>query len=92
MRADRCAAWDAARGAARGAQDLLASHTKTYQLKTTFVRIVDIWELGMYPCGVIDGKFVVYTPVDFEEESGINKPAVDVPERLEINGHIYVRV
>ena len=23
--------------------------------------------MGMYPCGVIDGKFVVYTPVDFEE-------------------------
>ena len=67
------AAWDAARGAARdaawGAADILASHTDTYKLKTPFVRLVDIWEMGMYPIGVVDGKFVVYTPVDFEKDS-----------------------
>lgn len=85
------AAWGAARGAAWdaawGAADILATHTDTYKLKTPFVRLVDIWELGMYPCGVIDGKFVVYTPVDFEEEKKEETDAL--PETLVINGKTY---
>ena len=56
------AARDAAWGAAWGAEDILATHTKSYKLNTPFVKLVDIWEMGLYPIGVIDGKFVVYVP------------------------------
>ena len=60
--AARGAARDAARGAAWGAADILASKTPTYKLDTPFVKMVDIWEMGLYPIGVVDGKFVVYVP------------------------------
>ena len=87
--ADFDAAWDAARdaawGAAWGAADILATHTNTYKLKTPFLRLVDLWEMGMYPCGVIDGKFVVYSPIDFDEP----KETVAVHEVL-IDGVVYV--
>ena len=81
--AARDAAWDAARGAARdaardaawdaarGAQDLLASFTSTYKGKTPFLTLVDIYEIGLLPIGVIDGKFVVYVPpssMEFPED------------------------
>jgi len=83
--AARDAAWDAARGAAwgaardaawdaaRGAADLLASDLKDYKKKYpkgNFIQLIPIWELGLYPVGVIDGKFVVYVPpskLDFPE-------------------------
>ena len=67
--AARDAAWDAARGAA----DLLASDLKDYKKKYpkgNFIQLIPIWELGLYPVGVIDGKFVVYVPpskLDFPE-------------------------
>ena len=91
--AARDAAWDAAWDAAGGAVDILATHTDTYKLQTPFVRLMDIWELGMYPCGVIGGKFVVYTPVDFNEqiEEKKSEVAVELPKTLIINGQTYLR-
>lgn len=88
--AARDAAWDAAWGAARGAADILATHTDTYKLKTPFVRLIDIWEMGMYPCGVSDGKFVVYSPMDFEEDKKV-EVVETLPEKLVINGATYLR-
>ncbi len=95
--AARDAAWDAAWGAARdaardaawdaawGAHDTLATFTGTYTKATPFLRLVDLWELGMYPVGVVNGKFIVYSPIDFE--------AAPEEKELEvfINGVKYVR-
>jgi hypothetical protein len=67
------------------------SHTDTYKLKTPFVRLVDIWEMGMYPCGVIDGKFVVYTPIDFEEKKDEIVHTDFLPLELTINGEKWIR-
>ena len=61
------AAWVAARGAARGASDVFASFTETYKLDKPFTRLVDIWEMGLYPVGVIDGKFIIYVPTELDE-------------------------
>jgi len=61
----RDAAWDAARGAARGASDVLALNLDDYKEKYpngNFINLIPLWEAGLYPCGVIDGKFVVYVP------------------------------
>lgn len=83
-------AWPAARAAARdaawGAQDLLATHTKTYTLKAPFLKLMDIWEMGLYPCGVIDGKFVVYVP----EEVWSNFETPTQQLEVIINGVKYV--
>ena len=57
--------WDAARDAAWGAEDLLALSLKDYKKKYpkgNFVNLVPLWEMGLYPCGVLDGKFIVYVP------------------------------
>ncbi len=87
------AAWGAAWDAARGAQDLLATHTYTYKLKTPFLRLVDIWEMGMYPVGVMGGKFIVYTPKDFEEPAEIAvTPMGAVGDVININGHNWKRI
>lgn len=67
------AAWDAARAAARdaawdaawGAADLLSSDLKDYKKKYpngNFIQLIPLWEMGIYPVGVINGKFVVYVP------------------------------
>ncbi len=59
------AAWDAAWDAARGAADVLALETTKYHEKYpngNFVNIVPLWEAGLYPIGVVDGKFIVYVP------------------------------
>jgi hypothetical protein len=69
--AAREAAWGAAWNAAWGAADVLATFTKTYKKETPFVKLVDIWEMGLYPVGVVDGKFVVYVPpskLEFPED------------------------
>ena len=73
--AARDAAWDAARDAARdaawGADDLLAQHTPTYKNKSgTFLHLIPLYELGLWPLGVVDGKFIVAVPprsLDFPE-------------------------
>jgi hypothetical protein len=86
--AARDAAWDAARSAVRdavwGAADILASHTPTYKLDKPFVKMFEIWELGMYPVGVVNGVFIVYSPIDFEEDKKEHELHVV------INGVIYV--
>jgi hypothetical protein len=29
---------------------------------SAFLLLIPLWELGLYPCGVINGKFVIYLP------------------------------
>ena len=79
--AARDAAWGAARGAARGAAwgaawgacDIVASDLETYKSKYpngAFVNLIPLWELGLYPVGVVGGKFIIYIPpckTDFPE-------------------------
>jgi len=63
--AARGAAWGAARDAARGACDLLALNLDSYKEKYptgNFIHLIPLWEAGLYPYGVVDGKFVVYVP------------------------------
>ena len=65
--AARGAAWNAAWGAARGAaRDAgteivmdLEAFTKKYP-KNPFKVLMDLWEMGFYVCGVVDGKFILY--------------------------------
>ena len=59
------AAWDAARGAAWGAADVLALEINAYRKKYpkgNFVNLLPLWELGLYPVGVVKGKFIIYVP------------------------------
>ena len=64
------AAWDAARDAARGAawdaargaDETLVKDLKEYKGKFAFLSLVDIYELGLYPVGVVNGKFLVFVP------------------------------
>jgi hypothetical protein len=98
--AARGAAWDAARGAAwdaaRGAADLLASLTPKklgYQEKYpqgNFLQLVPLWEAGLYPCGVIDGKFVCYVPEGGEALLEAELPAASSELEVIINGVTYV--
>ena len=63
--AARGAAWDAAWDAAWGARDVLASNTKSYKDKYpdgSFINLIPLWEMGLYPVGVVDGVFIVYVP------------------------------
>ena len=93
--AARGAALGAARGAAWGAADLLASHTPK-KLKYAekypngnFIQLIPLWEAGLYPCGVIDSKFICYVPEGGEvllEEAPVNVESLDVV----INGVVYV--
>ena len=59
------AAWDAAMDAAWGAAEVLAADIETFNKKYptgAFLHLIPLWEMGLYPCGVIDGKFVIYIP------------------------------
>ena len=75
--AARDAAWDAALGAARdaawgaawdaawGAADVLALNVDSYKEKYpegNFINLIPLYEAGLYPVGVVDGKFIVYVP------------------------------
>ena len=68
-----CAAWDATLGAARsaakcaarGAAEINASDLPKFNKKYpkgAFLQLIPLWEMGLYPCGVIDGKFICYVP------------------------------
>jgi hypothetical protein len=60
-----CAARDAAKAAACAAADLLALNLKDYKKKYpcgNFINLIPLWEMGLYPCGVVDGVFIVYIP------------------------------
>lgn len=62
--ADFGVTWDAVRGVA----DLLASmnpKNPDYKEKYpngNFLQLIKLWELGLYPIGVIGGKFICYVP------------------------------
>ena len=72
--AARGAAWDAAWDAAWGAFDILVQELPEYKAKYpngNFINLIPLWEAGLYPTGVIDGKFVIYVPpcaVEFPKE------------------------
>ena len=72
--AARGAAWDAAWDAAWGAQDLLALNLDEYKKKYpegNFINLIPLYEMGLYPVGVIDGKMVIYVPassMEFHED------------------------
>ncbi len=45
--------------------DLLALSSKDYEEKYpngNFINILSVWEAGLYPIGMINGKFIVYVP------------------------------
>jgi hypothetical protein len=99
--AARDAAWDAARDAAWGAADLLASLTPNGEYakkfpKGNFLQLVDIWEMGLYPVGVVDGKFICYVP-DVEGLKGFfasdgqtdDQPAECVHKHIVLDGKEY---
>ncbi len=94
------AAWDAARGAALdaawGAADVLALNLDDYKSKYpngNFINLIPLWESGLYPCGVIDGKFVVYVPEKEREISQLTGSVSDVITASEnyafVNGKRY---
>ena len=59
------AAWDAAWDASWGAADVLALNLDDYKKKYptgNFIHLIPLWEAGLYPCGVIGGKFIIYVP------------------------------
>ena len=67
--AARDAAWDAARDAARdavwGAAEIIVMDLKDFTSKYpngAFINLIPLWELGLYPVGIIDKKFVIYIP------------------------------
>jgi len=90
------AAWDAARDAARGASDVLALNLDDYKAKYpngNFINLIPLWEAGLYPCGVIDGKFVVYVPEKEREISQLTGSVSEVITASEnyavVNGKRY---
>jgi len=60
--AARGAAWDAAWDAAWGANEILVADLKEYKGKQAFLQLIPLWEMGLYPIGVVGGKFVIYQP------------------------------
>lgn len=63
--AARDVAWGAARDAARGADDLLVEDLENYKKKYpngSFINLIPLWEAGLYPIGIVNGKFLVYVP------------------------------
>lgn len=90
------AAWDAAWGAAWGASDVLALNLDDYKAKYpngNFINLIPLWEAGLYPCGVIDGKFVVYVPEKEREISQLTGSVSEVITASEnyavVNGKRY---
>jgi len=65
--AARDAAWGAAWDAARGAAETLVEDLKEYKGKKAFLSLEDIWEMGLYPIGVVDGVFIIYVPASKQE-------------------------
>lgn len=97
--AARDAAWDAARSAAWGADDILSLNINGYKEKYnngSFINLITLWEAGLYPCGVIGGKFVVYVPEQEKEIPQLTgKVSIELPDDdsiININGHNYKRI
>jgi hypothetical protein len=55
------AAWDAAWGACEIVASDLPNFTKKYP-KGAFLQLIPLWESGLYPIGIVNGKFIVYVP------------------------------
>ncbi len=68
--AARSAAWSAARSAAWSAAESAAglitkdikSYKKLYK-DVPFLKMVDLFEMGLYPIGVVDNTFLIYVPL-----------------------------
>ena len=63
--------------------------------KGNFVNLIPLWEAGLYPCGVIDGKFVVYVLEEKQsipQLTGKTETIGTLPEIIEINGVKYKRI
>jgi hypothetical protein len=45
----------------------LVADLKEYKGKQAFLKIIPIWEMGLYPIGIVDGKFVIYEPCKSEK-------------------------
>jgi len=69
--AARGVVWGAAWDAACGVNDILVSDLKEYKKKYpngNFINLIPLWEIGLYPVGLINGKFIIYIPsckIDF---------------------------
>ena len=59
---DRDSAWASARASARAITEILVEDLDVYEGNKAFLSLIDIWEKGLYPIGVIGGKFIVYVP------------------------------
>jgi hypothetical protein len=54
-----------ARDSARAIENILVEDLPKFKEKYpngTFKNIIPLWEKGLYPVGIIDGKFVIYVP------------------------------
>ena len=72
---DWYAARDAARDAAWTAADLLALNLEGYKKKYpegNFINLIPLYEMGLWPLGIIDGKFVIAVPPSKNEFPDIN--------------------
>ena len=50
--------------------DVLALELKEYKEKYpngNFINLIPLYEMGLYPVGLIDGKFVIYIPPTTQE-------------------------
>ena len=59
------AAWNTARDAVSGALDLLALNLEGYKKKYpkgNFINLIPFWEMGLYPVGIVNKKFIIYVP------------------------------
>ena len=54
--------WASARDSARAITEILVEDLDVYEGNKAFLSLIDIWEKGLYPIGVIGGKFIVYVP------------------------------
>ena len=64
------AAWDASWDAAWGAADILALNLDEYKKKYpngNFINLIPLYEAGLYPVGVVNGKFIIYVPASKQE-------------------------
>ena len=72
--AARDAAWNATWDAVSGALDLLALNLEGYKKKYpkgNFINLIPFWEMGLYPVGIVNKKFIIYVSprnLDFPKE------------------------
>lgn len=62
----RTSAWDSTRvatwvSASASAEVLVLDKIKYKYPNGAFIQLFRLWEMGLCPCGVIDGKFVIYS-------------------------------